>query len=69
MCEQKQLKWKDIHFETHKVKNEEIEMVKISVRKETSKVRKAREFYVRDMEYFDNLFKLTTPTHTKKPFC
>lgn len=66
--EQKQLKWKDIHFETHKVKNEEIEMVKISVRKETSKVRKAREFYVRDMEYFYDLFNLTTPTHTKKPF-
>jgi integrase len=66
--EQKQLKWRDIHFETHRVKNEEIEMVKISVRKETSKVRKPREFYVRDMEYFHNLFKLTTPTHTKKPF-
>jgi integrase len=66
--EQKQLKWKDIHFETHKVKNEEIEMVKISVRKETSKVRKPREFYVRDMEYFYDLFNLTTPTHTKKPF-
>jgi len=66
--EQKQLKWKDIHFETHKVKSEEIEMVKISVRKETSKVRKPREYYIRDMEYFHDLFNLTTPTHNKKPY-
>ena len=66
--EQKQLKWKDIHFETHKVKGEEIEMVKISVRKETSKVRKPREYYIRDMEYFHDLFNLTTPTHNKKPY-
>jgi integrase len=66
--EQKQLKWKDIHFETHRVKDEEIEMVKISVRKETSKVRKPREYYIRDMEYFHDLFNLTTPTHNKKPY-
>ena len=66
--EQKQLKWKDIHFETHRVKDEEIEMVKISVRKETSKVRKPREYYIRDMEYFNDLFNLTTPTHNKKPY-
>ena len=66
--EQKQLRWKDIHFETHKVKGEEIEMVKISVRKETSKVRKPREYYIRDMEYFHDLFNLTTPTHNKKPY-
>jgi integrase len=66
--EQKQLKWKDIYFETHRVKDEEIEMVKISVRKETSKVRKPREYYIRDMEYFHDLFNLTTPTHNKKPY-
>jgi integrase len=66
--EQKQLKWKDIHFETHRVKAEEFEMVKISVRKETSKVRKSREFYIRDMEYFHDLFNLTLPTHKNKPY-
>jgi integrase len=66
--EQKQLKWKDIHFEQHRVKHEEIEMVKISVRKETSKVRKSREYYIRDMEYFHDLFNLTIPTHSKKPY-
>ena len=66
--EQKQLKWKDIHFETHKVKDEEFEMVKIGVRKETSKVRKSREYYIRDIEYFQDLFNLTLPTHTKKPY-
>jgi integrase len=66
--EQKQLKWKDIHFEIHRVKDEEIEMVRIGVRKETSKVRKSREFYIRDMEFFHDLFNLTLPTHTKKPY-
>lgn len=66
--EQKQLKWKDIHFEEVKKNKVDISVVKISVRKETSKVRKSRAFYVRDKEYFDDLFKLTTPNHTKKPY-
>ena len=66
--EQKQLKWKDITFQNETIKGEEIDFVKINVRKETSKVRKSRVVKIRDMEYFDNLFKLTTPTHTKKPF-
>ena len=66
--EQKQLKWKDITFQNEKIKGEEIDFVKINVRKETSKVRKSRVVKIRDMEYFDNLFKLTTPTHTKKPY-
>jgi integrase len=66
--EQKQLKWKDITFQNETIKGEEIDFVKINVRKETSKVRKSRVVKIRDMEYFDNLFKLTTPTHNKKPF-
>jgi integrase len=66
--EQKQLKWKDISFEEVKKKNVDVSVVKISVRKETSKVRKSRQFYVRDKEYFDDLFKLTAPTHKKKPY-
>jgi integrase len=66
--EQKQLKWKDITFQNETIKGEQIDFVKINVRKETSKVRKSRVVKIRDMEYFDNLFKLTTPTHTKKPY-
>jgi len=66
--EQKQLKWKDITFQNETIKGEEIDFVKINVRKETSKIRKSRVVKIRDMEYFDNLFKLTTPTHTKKPY-
>ena len=66
--EQKQLKWKDITFQNETIKGEAIDFVKISVRKETSKVRKSRIVKIRDMEYFDDLFKLTTPTHTIKPY-
>ena len=66
--EQKQLKWKDITFQNETIKGEAIDFVKISVRKETSKVRKSRIVKIRDMEYFDDLFKLTTPTHTTKPY-
>lgn len=66
--EQRQLKWQDISFETVTKNKVPIEVVNISVRKETSKVRKARDFYVRDKEYFDDLFKITTPTHVTKPY-
>ena len=66
--EQKQLKWKDITFQNETIKGEAIDFVKISVRKETSKVRKSRVVKIRDMEYFEDLFKLTTPTHTTKPY-
>jgi len=66
--EQKQLKWKDIHFEEVKQNKIDVSVVKISVRKETSKVRKARQLYVIDKEYFDDLYKLTIPNHKKKPY-
>jgi integrase len=66
--EQKQLTWKDIKFEQIKKNGQSIDVVNIRVRKETSKVRKTRDFFVRDKEYFDDLFKLTIPTHTKKPY-
>ena len=36
-------------------------LIKIRVRAETSKVRKTRTFAVKDLEYFDNLFKLMYP--------
>ena len=66
--EQKQLKWKDITFQNQTINKEEIDFVKINVRKETSKVRKSRLVKIRDMEYFHNLFNLTTPTHSKQPY-
>ena len=66
--EQKQLKWKDITFQNQTINKEEIDFVKINVRKETSKVRKSRIVKIRDMEYFHNLFNLTTPTHSKQPY-
>jgi len=66
--EQKQLKWKDITFQNETIKGEAIDFVKISVRKETSKVRKSRVVKIRDMEYFHDLFNLTITTHTKKPY-
>lgn len=40
-------------------------LVKITVRAETSKVRKTRRFAVRDREYFDELFKLLYPRYIK----
>ncbi|MBU3607496.1 tyrosine-type recombinase/integrase [Polynucleobacter nymphae] len=64
--EQKQLKWKDITFQNQTINKEEIDFIKINVRKETSKVRKSRVVKIRDMEYFQNLFNLTTPTHSKQ---
>ena len=55
--EQRQLKWKDINFEVAHKDGQKIDVVHINVRAETSKVRKSRGFYVRDREYFDELFK------------
>lgn len=59
--EQIQLRWSDIEFIEHNVGGEEgigYSLVKITVRKETSKVQKTRQFMVQDLEYFDELFKL-----------
>lgn len=66
--EQKQLTWKDIKFEEIKKNKVKIDVVNITVRKETSKVRKTRDFFVRDKEYFDDLFKITTPNHKTKTY-
>ena len=59
--EQRQLKWGDIRFETAKKAKLDVEVVSITVRAETSKVRKRRQFYVQDMELFDNLLKIMKP--------
>jgi len=61
--EQKKLRWADIAFTEHKVEGEDISLVRIQVRAETSKVRKYRDFYIRDREYFDALSNILMPIH------
>jgi integrase len=62
--EQLQLRWQDVAWLERKVGGEERSLVKITVRGETSKVRKTRVFVIEDHEYFDNLFKLLQPRNT-----
>lgn len=64
--EQKQLRWADIGFMEHKVEGEDVSLVRIEVRAETSKVRKYRDFYIRDREYFDALSKILMPIQKAK---
>ncbi len=67
--EQLQLKWSDIKWLEKNVKgqaaDETYSLVKITVRAETTKVRKTRHFVVKDWEYFDELFKLLQPRYVK----
>ena len=59
--EQLQLRWSDVDWMERCVNGTDYSLIKIHVRKETSKVRKERTFIVKDLEYFDNLFKLMYP--------
>ena len=67
--EQLQLRWCDIEWMEKNVKgqaeDETFSLVKISVRAETTKVRKTRHFAVKDWEYFDELFKVLQPIYVK----
>ena len=67
--EQLQLKWSDIKWLEKNVKgqaeDDSYSLVKITVRAETTKVRKTRHFVVKDWEYFDELFKLLQPRYVK----
>jgi integrase len=67
--EQLQLKWSDINWLEKNVKgqaeDDTYSLVKITVRAETTKVRKTRHFVVKDWEYFDELFKLLQPRYVK----
>ena len=67
--EQLQLKWGDIKWLEKNVKgqaeDDTYSLVKITVRAETTKVRKTRHFVVKDWEYFDELFKLLQPRYVK----
>ncbi|WP_229418304.1 site-specific integrase [Massilia sp. Root351] len=63
-----QLRWGDVEFVEKEVKgqaNNSRSLVRVKVRGETSKVRKTRIFYIEDLEYFDELFKLQY-SHYKK---
>lgn len=68
--EQLQLRWRDIEFFERNIHGEEdnfYSLVKITVRAETSKVRKTRIFVVKDdVGYFDELRDLLYPIYTKK---
>lgn len=67
--EQLQLKWSDIKWLEKNVKgqaeDDTYSLVKVTVRAETTKVRKTRHFVVKDWEYFDELFKLLQPRYVK----
>ena len=59
--EQLQLRWSDIEWMERRANGTMFSLIKIQVRAETSKVRKTRRFMVKDLEYFENLHKLTYP--------
>ena len=57
--EQLQLRWNDIEEMEHKEsRNKKFDLLKITVRGETSKVRKTRKVVVKDTGYFDGLLRL-----------
>lgn len=65
--EQLQLKWSDIEWLEKHIAGSDPEdtysLVKISVRAETTKVRRSRRFVVNDLDYFDELWKLMYSRH------
>lgn len=65
--EQLQLRWKDIEWLDKNIEGEDEDevysLVKLTVRAETSKVRKTRRFAVKDWEYFSELFKILQPRY------
>jgi integrase len=63
--EQLQLRWRDIAWLDRNIGGVDRSLVKVTVRGETSKVRKTRVFVVEDREYFDGLFKLLQPRYVK----
>jgi integrase len=63
--EQLQLTWKDVTEFEHKVSGTDFNLVKITVRGDTSKVKKTRKFVIKDIDYFDRFFKLQQPRLAK----
>jgi integrase len=66
--EQRQLKWDDVRFETVPKGDDEIDVVRITVRAETSKVRQRRQFYVQDDEFFANLLNIMSQVLRTKDY-
>lgn len=65
--EQLQLKWSDIEDMEHLVaRKTDFQLIKVTVRGETSKIRKTRKFVVKDSLYVKGLLKLTRQRHTEK---
>jgi site-specific recombinase XerD len=56
--EQIQLEWRDYEEFEHKVAGKDYNLVKLTIRAETSKVNKTRRVVEKDIGYFDDLFKL-----------
>jgi integrase len=62
--EQLQLKWSDIEdMEHEEARKNEFDLIKVTVRGETSKVRKTRKFVVKDSVYVNGLLELTRQRH------
>ena len=62
--EQLQLKWSDIEDMEHsEARVSDFDLIKVTVRGETSKVRKTRKFVVKDSVYLNGLIELTRQRH------
>jgi integrase len=67
--EQRQWRWGDIRWNQHRDRQgNKYDLVEILVRAESRKVRKSREFYVQDKEYFEDLRSVLWPLYPKKPY-
>ena len=65
--EQLQLKWGDVEDMEHtEAKGNGFDLIKVTVRGETSKVRKTRKFVVKDSVYLKGLIELTRQRHKGK---
>ena len=65
--EQLQLKWSDVEDMEHtEAKGNGFDLLKVTVRGETSKVRKTRKFVVKDSVYLKGLIELTRQRHKGK---
>jgi len=65
--EQLQLKWSDINEMEHKqARGKGFELIMVTVRGETSKVRKTRQFVVKDSGYLQGVLDLTRQRHKGK---
>ncbi|WP_019428806.1 tyrosine-type recombinase/integrase [Limnohabitans sp. Rim47] len=65
--EQLQLKWSDIEDMEHtEARGNGFDLIKVTVRGETSKVRKTRQFVVKDSVYLKGLIELTRRRHKEK---